>query len=315
MNNNHWSTYWQSGVMTSLPMDFKKNYDGELADFWRGIMNQNTGHTQILDLCTGNGAVAILLQELATELGQSVSITAVDASSIHPEMVARQFPEKLPVIERIKFMGQCLVEDMAQQLSGPYDLIVSQYGIEYCDIGGAAQAVKSLLSPDGRLVFVSHAPETDIHQYMRHEELVYQFLDELGVFALMMGFHHDRMSANGFKNKLSQLLPVMQSDAAHRGKDLFMTWLNALSQLAQMNNHQLKEQKPRIGHFTQQYMDARARAADMLAVSDKLTQDPKWYEVFMDHGFELVEQGQIFYQGKHHAGDRYEFKLVNPAAD
>lgn len=301
--------------MTSLPMDFKKNYDGELAEFWRGIMAQNVGHTRILDLCTGNGAVAILLQELAAELGQSVSITAVDASTIHPDMVARQFPEKQAVIEQIKFKGQCLVEEMAQQLTGPYDLIVSQYGIEYCDTTKAAQAAQSLLSSNGRLVFVSHAPDTDIHQYMRHEERIYQYLDGLGVFELMMNFHHDRVSANGFKNKLSQLIPVLQSEPAHRGKDLFMTWLNALAQLVQMSNTQLKDQKPRIGLFTQQYLDARARAADMLAVSDKLTQNPQWYMTFTEQGFELLDHGQIMYQGKHHAGDRYEFRTVNQPTD
>ncbi len=315
MNNNHWSTYWQSGVLTSLPMDFKQNYDGELADFWRGIMAQNQGHTRILDLCTGNGAVAILLQELATELEQSVSITAVDASVIHPSMVARQFPEKGPIIERIEFIGQCPVEQMTEQLTGPFDLIVSQYGIEYCDTAGAAQAIQALLLPKGRLVFVSHAPETDIHQYMRHEERIYQLLEDLGVFGLMMNFHQDRISANGFKNKLSQLLPTMHNDPTNRSKDLFMTWLGALTQLSQMNNNQLKEQKPRMGQFTQQYLDARARAADMLAVSDKLTENPQWYLSFAEHGLELIDHGPILYQGKHHAGDQFQFKVGSKSLD
>jgi len=81
------------------------------------------------------------------------------------------------------------------------------------------------------------------------------------------------------------VLSIMQQEPAHRGKDLFMTWLNVLQQLSQMTNGQLKQQRTRMGQFTQQYLDARARAADMLAVSDKLSQNPEWYRTFFEHGF------------------------------
>ena len=65
MSNNHWSEYWKTGVLTSLPSDFKENYDGELYEYWESVLLAQQTPLRVLDVCTGNGAVAILLTEIA----------------------------------------------------------------------------------------------------------------------------------------------------------------------------------------------------------------------------------------------------------
>ncbi len=309
MAKNHWTAYWQTGALTSLPMDFKENYDGELALYWNDILSNSQTPVSILDVCTGNGAIAILLQELADELDLEVSITAVDASDIKPDVISEVFPDKEGAIKKINFVGNCLVENMSQVIDHKFDLIVSQYGIEYCDTEQAAVSVRKMLNPQGRLVFVAHAPETDIHKYMRAEEQVYQYLEEVNIMNLFLQFAQNKMSANGFKSKLSQALEQMKYKIEYRGQDLFNVWANSAMQLSQMNNAVLKTQKTKIHNFYLQYKHARDRALDMLAVSEKLSNQPDWYSAFEKQGLTLIKQGDVLYRGQHNAGHFYEFKL------
>ena len=46
--------------MTSLPQDFAANYDGEVAEFWQAAFAQVPPAGRMIDLCTGNGAIALL---------------------------------------------------------------------------------------------------------------------------------------------------------------------------------------------------------------------------------------------------------------
>ncbi|MGJ8663710.1 MAG: methyltransferase domain-containing protein [Marinicella sp.] len=310
MTKNHWTAYWHSGVLTSLPMDFKENYDGELALYWERILTESKQSIEILDVCTGNGAIAILLQELAEKHQIDVRITAVDASDIKPSVIHDKHPGKSKVIDKIQFIGNCLVEEMDKQFDHKFDLIVSQYGLEYCDTKSAASSILSLLSNQGRLVFVSHSPETDIHKYMRSEETVYQYFDDIRIMDLFDQFGSGQYSANGFSNKLTSILEQMKIKFEFRSQALFQTWVNASLRLLQMNNSVLKTQRKQIKDFVLQYQYARARALDMLQVSDKLTNDPDWYMSFEQAGLKLINDGDIFYQEKHNAGHYYEFLLA-----
>lgn len=309
MSKNHWTAYWQSGVLTSLPMDFKENYDGELAQYWEQVITGFEGSINVLDVCTGNGAIAILLQELAEKHQLDVKITAVDASDIKPKYIHDKYPNKSKQINQIDFIGNCLVETMHQTIDQKFDLIVSQYGIEYCDTALAATNIIPLLKANGRLIFISHSPETDIHKYMRGEEVVYQYLDELNLMQSFHEFGNGQSSPNGFSNKLKVSLEAMRLNFELRSNTLLQTWANASVRLLQMNNSDLKLQRKQVKSFVEQYHFARARALDMLRVSDKLINEPNWYKAFVQDGLELINDGDIYYQGKHNAGHFYEFQM------
>lgn len=307
MTKQHWTAYWQSGVLTSLPNDFKENYDGELAGFWRTVVQQTTSGSEVLDLCTGNGAVAILLKEQAAEEGISINMSAIDASDIHPEVLVNHFPAKQAILNEIKFIGNCLVEELSQKLDQRFDLIVSQYGLEYCETEAAAKAITTTLKNDGRLVFVSHAADTAILSYMREEEQVYQLFDEAKGWEMLQKFARNQSTVNGFKNKLNQFLSHIKAHTHLRTMPLYNNWGQAMVHLLSMPNNALKEQRKSVAIFLQQYQYSRARAQDMLQVSDKLMSNPDWYMAFEQHGMELISQGVIHHQGEYIAGHSYEF--------
>ena len=307
MKKNHWTAYWKSGVLTSLPADFKVNYDGELADYWSSVLNQFDKDLNILDVCTGNGAVAILLSGIAKELNLKVNISAVDASDIHPSFILKNFPDMGEVVKQINFIGNCLIENMCDVIKTDFELIVSQYGIEYCETKLAAENIVKLLKPNGKFVFIAHAPDTAMMAYMQTEEQVYQVLDKVQAFEYFHQFSANKISVNGFKSKLKACLAEMSSFVEYRGHALFNTWGNTLSQLIQMPNAALKSQRNKTKDFSQQYVFARARANDMLQVSEKLLKDPEWYQAFTEVGLRLTDQGVITYKNQHNVGHFYEF--------
>ena len=65
MSLAQWSDYWAAGNLTSLPSDFAHNYDGEIKAFWFKIFDDLPDKSAILDVCTGNGAVAYLALDFA----------------------------------------------------------------------------------------------------------------------------------------------------------------------------------------------------------------------------------------------------------
>ena len=82
-SSDHWSEYWSRGCLTSLPEDFAANYDGEIAEFWRNAFQSVPAGGSVIDLCTGNGAIALLAAEYATREEQDLSITAVDGATVN----------------------------------------------------------------------------------------------------------------------------------------------------------------------------------------------------------------------------------------
>jgi ubiquinone/menaquinone biosynthesis C-methylase UbiE len=307
MTKTHWSAYWQTGALTSLPVDFKKNYDGELKSYWQDVLLKSKQPISILDVCTGNGAIALMLQELSEELNIELSMTAIDASDISPTVVSKSFPEKSKYINKIKFIGNLLVEDLATTMDQKFDLIVSQYGVEYCDTEQAAENLTELLNPQGQLIFVSHSPDTAMHEYMQHEELVYQFLEEIGLFKSFTRFGKSQLTVNSFKVKLEKCLELMKEQYDFRSLNLFRVWANTVLKLCQMRNVVLKTQRDEVKAFNIKYQHSRSRAQDMLQVTNKLLNQQDWYLTFEKHGLKLLKHDDIIYQEKHNVGHYYEF--------
>lgn len=309
MTKDHWSEYWKSGVLTSLPSDFKENYDGELAAYWETVIS-GFDDANILDLCTGNGAVALLLSELANKHSKNVNITAIDASAIQPENVLLHFPEKQQYMNSINFVGNRFVENLAADFSSEaFDLIVSQYGIEYCDTEEAAKNIVACLKPEGKLIFIAHSPDSAMLEYMNDEEKIYQIIEEAGLFNALTQFVAQKTSANKFKNQIEAGLNHLGQHREYMSKSLFKTWGQTIYKMFKMNNAEIKAQRHNLKKFVETFKNARQRSLDMINVSNKLLNEPDWYKAFELNGLKLLDEGTIRYKGQHNVGHYYEFVL------
>lgn len=147
-----WSQYWQyDRIASCFDGAGATNYADCVAEGWRAFFADLAKGACILDLCTGNGAAALL----AAEDGRPARIVAVDQAEIDPPAHVTRHAELYAAID---FRAGTNVEALPFG-DGGFDAVVSQYGIEYADLSRALPEAVRMLAPGGRLRFVVHAAD------------------------------------------------------------------------------------------------------------------------------------------------------------
>lgn len=141
-----WSTYWSSGALHSCTSSFHGNYSGILADFWMEVFQERPAR-RMLDLATGNGAVPKLALECIRT--RPLEIVGVDLADILPDWINDGQKDILHMhsgvhLETLPFSD------------GEFDLITSQYGIEYAEWPQAVNEAVRVCEAGGRLACVIH---------------------------------------------------------------------------------------------------------------------------------------------------------------
>jgi ubiquinone/menaquinone biosynthesis C-methylase UbiE len=305
--SNHWTNYWQSGTLTSLPQDFVVNYDGEIGAFWNKVFQPLDESSAILDVCTGNGAIAILAAEFSLFQNRHFQIMGADAANIEKSNIERSHPNLQPALEQISFISDCLIEDLDLPKHS-IDLITSQYGIEYCDWQRTAKKVKELLKPNGKLVFISHAPSTSIMAFMKVEQSQYDFLGSIGVFKILENYFAKKTSLGNTLKKLTATKIKLKLQITKSQSQLYTGVLQFLEHVTSLMPSQFKSESGRIESYYGQHLFAYQRLQDILNVSEKILLNKNWYLEFEKVGLKLIESGDIIQSGSHNAGKFYKFE-------
>lgn len=146
----YWSPFWQHPTLTSFGELFPRNYDGVMLEFWR---RQLAGDVrEVLDLACGNGALAWIANDFFESAGTGARITGVDFAAIEPFAVLGRRPEDFP---RVRFLAGTPLETLPLP-DASADLAISQYGLEYADIGASIAEVGRVLGPRGRIALILH---------------------------------------------------------------------------------------------------------------------------------------------------------------
>ena len=143
-----WARYWASGALHSCATSFGPDYGGVIAAFWHDVFDGLRPGQGVLDIATGNGALPRLLFACRPD----VECDAVDLSPVAPIWVAQLAPA---VRQRLRFHGNTAAEALPFA-DGHFDLIVSQYGFEYCRHDEIVTQVRRVLAPEGRIAMVIH---------------------------------------------------------------------------------------------------------------------------------------------------------------
>lgn len=306
-SNSHWSTYWATGYLTSLPEDFKENYSGEIGRFWETVFSNTPGSATILDACTGNGAIALLAANHARLHEYHWAIHAVDAADIQPERIRQSYRHLAPLVDEILFHGKTFFESMSATYDQSLDLIVSQYGIEYCDWGKAAETSFRLLRPQGRLSVVTHAPTSSIISTMSREEQAYQDIEKLGLLKSLDQWIGGESGPDTFRGSLSSFVDSVKSGEQAAGYPLLDNTAATISELLTMDDATLRSLRPRMSQFSMELQHGHARLADLLDVNRAIQRNPDWWHHFTDTGLVLDQSGPIYQDGDKLSGHFYVF--------
>lgn len=148
-----WDQYWQSARLAACDGAGGRNYDPAIQRVW-GEWFARLGDGRIMvDIATGNGAVALLARDTAVARGWNWTIYGVDSANIDPD---RHLGEAGIDVAGIEFLGGTPAEKLPFG-DGSVDVITSQYGLEYADVDAAIREIARVLGANGAFQFVIHA--------------------------------------------------------------------------------------------------------------------------------------------------------------
>ena len=150
-----WNDYWHFDRLSSFEAVGETNYREDFAAGWRDFFDALPAGASILDLCTGNGAIAVMAAEAGRRMGKHFRIVGVDAADINPYLYVTKHRDELAAIE---FRPATPIEDLPFPAAS-FDAVVSQFGIEYSDLPRSVAELARLVAPNGSARLVLHAAE------------------------------------------------------------------------------------------------------------------------------------------------------------
>jgi SAM-dependent methyltransferase len=137
-----WSRHWATGAPHSCAGSYGALYGGAIAEFWGAVHAHTRAGARVLDLASGSGAVPRLLRRLRPEL--DCRYEAADLSL--------SVPQDAPWLH---FHPGVAAEALPFADAG-FDLLTSQYGVEYGDLERVLRELLRLRRPQGRIALVLH---------------------------------------------------------------------------------------------------------------------------------------------------------------
>jgi SAM-dependent methyltransferase len=161
LSDEQWSQYWRRDSITTFRRRGNENYDREFAEFWNSRFAELSDRSFIIDLATGNGAVALLAAAFAVAHDKEFEVTGIDFADIRPLEVLAGHEEVRELLSRIRFLAKTRMEATGLP-AGSANLVMSQYGIEYGDLAATIAEAWRLLREGGTLAAILHHAESAV---------------------------------------------------------------------------------------------------------------------------------------------------------
>lgn len=204
--NELWSNYWQQGHKTSFGNSFTEEYDGTISIFWNKVFNELSRGQKILDLCTGNASLIYIAQKGCVNFENNVW-HGVDYAKIYVDKELAELPN-------VKLIEQTSIEDLILTQKY-YDLVISNFGIEYSQLNKSIEQVSEVIKDSGILKLVCHHKDSIlIKENSKELEIVSSLLEKKGVmqslYSMLKHIDCDKSLAEKYRmalnNSISNLL-------------------------------------------------------------------------------------------------------------
>lgn len=152
MSLEHWEAYYRSGALAACPTSADGDYGGELRTIWVDFFAALPGDARVLDVATGNGAVALIAAETAAGSGRQWDIHGSDKAAIDPR---RDVADGSRRMAGIRFHPDTATEALPFE-DASFDAVGGQFALEYSDVPAALAELHRVLRPRGHAQFVLH---------------------------------------------------------------------------------------------------------------------------------------------------------------
>lgn len=160
-----WNRYWEHGFLTSCRDAFVSNYEGELRVVWERFFATLPAQTRLLDICTGNGAIAMIANDYSRQHDLEFEIHGIDSAAIRPCETVQNHRD---LLDGIIFHPSTPAEDTGLP-GGYFGAITGQYAYEYTDESRAAPELARICAPGAPLQFVVHHTGSIVMETSREE--------------------------------------------------------------------------------------------------------------------------------------------------
>lgn len=178
----NWTNYWKSNATDSCRQGIKAK-DAQLDEFWAEGADKIKHGDTVLDLCTGKGDV---IKQLITHLGSTSNgskFIGVDISDLDEALADND--------DRIELQYNISVTDLPFE-DGTFDMVTSQFGIEYGLNERSIAEFCRVLKKDGVIRFALHHKESILINVAKEEIKHIQLL----------------LSDSGYLKCISNLIPI-----------------------------------------------------------------------------------------------------------
>ena len=143
--SEYWTKYWKEGHLTSFGTAFTGNYTGSLKEYWLTLYNSLDAKTRILDIATGNGALIDLAILNKAKFATFIGVDQADVMA----------PVTIIDCDYAQLLGSTFIENLPFEKQS-FDIVISQYGIEYANLNKSLTSVSKVLVCGGRFNFIVH---------------------------------------------------------------------------------------------------------------------------------------------------------------
>ena len=161
LSRDEWSEFWKNDTLTTFLGTFGRNYDGEIKTFWDNCFAQLPIDAKIIDLATGNGALALLAMQYSESHDRNFEVSGIDFAEINPKNIESLNPNEKKLMSQINFLSHSNIEQ-TNLSDNSYDCAISQYGIEYSNLEKTIPELKRILRPNALFSVITHHAESII---------------------------------------------------------------------------------------------------------------------------------------------------------
>ncbi len=163
MKVEHWESYYRGGWLTACPTGADPNYTLELRDIWSDFFASLADGARILDIGTGNGAIAVIALETATKLSRTFEIHGADLAQIDP---VRDVAGGARLFANISFHPGVAAERLPFEAAS-FAAVSGQYALEYTDMRESLAQVMRVLQPGSGAQFLMHHADSIVVERAR----------------------------------------------------------------------------------------------------------------------------------------------------
>ena len=164
--------------MTSCGETFEGNYEGGLATAWEAFFSAVPDGATVLDIGTGNGAIAMIANRLSNRRGKRFVIHGIDQADIDP---GKSVSVDRADLEGILFHPRTPAENTGFD-SDSFDVVCGQYALEYADLEASIAELARLAAPGASAMFVMHHSDSVVLETAAEELRLGELIEDSAFF-------------------------------------------------------------------------------------------------------------------------------------